>query len=237
MSEDTTSAAQAAAELEEGGEQDCRRWRRRRDARPGEILDAAMDLFVEKGFAAARMEEIAQRAGVTKGTVYLYYESKDALFRAVVQEMVLPTLAEGERIVAEWTDTSRALLAESIHRWWAAVRQPRFACLKLITGEASNFPELARYYVDEVVHRGRRLFESVLRRGMESGEFRADLDLPTVGRLAVAPLLNAALYKHSLLRFDDQPFDFETYINLHIELFLRGIAREAETDNKEASDA
>lgn len=236
MSEETTSApaGTAAADCEDGSEQDCRRWRRRRDARPGEILDAAMDLFVEKGFAAARMEEIAQRAGVTKGTVYLYYESKDALFRAVVQEMVLPTLAEGERIVAEWTGTTRALLGETIRRWWAAVQQPRFACLKLITGESSNFPELARYYVDQVVHRGRRLFESVLVRGMEAGEFRTDLDVPTVGRLAVAPLLNAALYKHSLLRFDDEPFDFDSYINLHIEFFLCAIAKETD---KEASDA
>jgi AcrR family transcriptional regulator len=233
MSEETTAAG-LAADCEDGSDQDCRRWRRRRDARPGEILEAAMDLFVEKGFAAARMEEIAQRAGVTKGTVYLYYESKDALFRAVVQETVLPILAEGERFVAEWTGSSGELLAESIRRWWNAVQQPRFACLKLITGESANFPELARYYVDQVVHRGRRLFESVLRRGIGAGEFRDFPDVPTVGRLAVAPLLNAALYKHSLLRFDDQPFDFESYINLHIEFFLRAIAKETDKDVSDA---
>ncbi|HET6763778.1 MAG TPA: TetR/AcrR family transcriptional regulator [Longimicrobiaceae bacterium] len=221
MSEESTTQAHAE---ECDDPQDCRRWRRRADARPGEILDAAVELFVEKGFAATRMEEIAQRAGVTKGTVYLYYAGKEELFRAVIQDMVLPVLAEGERFVAEWRGDSRELFGAMIHRWWTGIQEPRFACLKLITGEAANFPEAARYYVNEVVHRGRRLFESVLRRGMERGEFRADLDLPSAGRLAVAPLLNAALYKNSLLRYDDEPFDFDAYVSLHIDLFLCGIA-------------
>jgi AcrR family transcriptional regulator len=231
---DETKGSAAAEEVGEEHDAGSRRWRRRSEARPGEILDAALDLFVEKGFSAARMEEIAQRAGVTKGTVYLYYDSKDALFRAVVQDTVLPVLAEGERFVAEWKGSARDLFAEVIRRWWAGVQQPRFACLKLITGEAANFPELARFYVHEVVHRGRRLFESVLRLGIERGEFRADLDLPTVGRLAVAPLLNAALYKHSLLVHDDEPFDFDAYVQLHIDLFLCGIATDSHKDTEDA---
>jgi AcrR family transcriptional regulator len=229
MSEESRTQAHVDEDCDDP--QDCRRWRRRADARPGEILDAAVEVFVENGFAATRMEQIAQRAGVTKGTVYLYYAGKEELFRAVVQDTVLPVLAEGERFVAEWQGSSRDLFAAMIHRWWTGIQEPRFACLKLITAEASKFPEAARYYVDEVVHRGRRLFESVLRRGIDSGEFRADLDLAAAGRLAVAPLLNAALYKNSLLRYDDEPFDFDAYVGLHIDLFLCGIARDVSKES------
>ena len=100
---------------------------------------------------------------------------------------------------------------------------------KLITGEASNFPELASYYVDHVVVRTRRIFEAALRRGVERGELR-DVPLTDAARLVIAPLVHASIYQRSLLAFDPDGWDMERYLELHIDLFLRGLAREPETD-------
>lgn len=232
-SEETRGAAVAEAngspcppEME--GE-DCRKWRRRADARPGEIAEAALALFVEKGFSATRMDEIAQRAGVTKGTVYLYYENKDALFRAAVTQTLVPILEEGERVVAEWTGTSGALLGHAVHRWWELVRDGRMSCLpKLMTAEAANFPELAEFYVRTVVHRARGIFAAIVQRGVDRGEFRP-VDVPTATRLVLGAMMNAVIYRHSLLRFDDQPFDFDAYFALHVDLLVRGLAAHPET--------
>jgi AcrR family transcriptional regulator len=210
-------------------EQDGPRWRRRSEARPGEIVQAALDLFVEKGFSSTRMDEIAHRAGVTKGTVYLYFPSKDDLFRAVVGEMMGPNLETGERLVAEATGPTRELIAELIRAWWRVGGSSRIACLgKLITGEASNFPTLAQYYMDHVVVRARRIFEAALRRGVERGELR-DVPLTDAARLAIAPLVHASIYQRSLLPFDPEGWDMERYLELHIDLFLRGLAKEPET--------
>ena len=212
---------------EEGGEGP--RWRRRSEARPGEIVLAALDLFVEKGFAATRMDEIAKRAGVTKGTVYLYFPSKEDLFRAVVEEMMGAQMETAERLVAEHTGPTRELVAELIRTWWRVGGGSRIACMgKLITGEASNFPELARYYVDHVVVRARRIFEAAIRRGIERGELR-DVPVNYASRLAIAPLVQASIYQRSLQAFDPDGWDMEQYLELHIDLFLRALAKEPES--------
>ena len=225
----------AAPTAEAADDQDNPRWRRRAEARPGEILDAAMELFVEKGFAGTRMEEIAQRAGVTKGTVYLYFESKEALFRTVVQDNMIPSLEEGERTVAEWTGTSAALLAELMRRKWLLISRSRLNCVpKLMTSEAANFPELARFYMEEVVHRGRRVMESVLRRGIERGEFRRDLDVRTAVRVIQSPLLNAAVHMQSLQRFDEEALDLDVFFDVAIDIILRGIAADGDKDGSNA---
>jgi AcrR family transcriptional regulator len=211
-------------------ESDGPRWRRRSEARPGEIVLAALDLFVEKGFSATRMDEIAKRAGVTKGTVYLYFPSKEDLFRAVVEEMMGAQMETAERLVAEHTGPTRELVAELIRAWWRVGGSSRIACMgKLITGEASNFPELASYYVEHVVVRARRVFEAALRRGIERGELR-DVPLNYAARLAIAPLVQASIYQRSLQAFDPDGWDMEQYLELHIDLFLRGVAKEPEND-------
>jgi AcrR family transcriptional regulator len=204
------------------------RWRRRRDARPAEIAEAALELFVEHGFAATRMEEIARRAGVTKGTVYLYFPSKEDLFRAVVKENVLPNLEQGEKLVAEHTGSSAELLGLLVRRSWELMQTTRTTCMpKLMLAEGKNFPELAKFYVDEVVQRVRRLFASVIERGIASGEFR-EVDATTAAKLLLAPLHNLTTWRQSLMAFDPVQWDFDRYMDLHIEMFLRGLAKGAE---------
>ncbi|HEX8430685.1 MAG TPA: TetR/AcrR family transcriptional regulator [Longimicrobium sp.] len=222
-------------ENEAGEEGDGRRWRRRAEARPGEILEAAMDMFVERGFAATRMEEIARRAGVTKGTVYLYFPSKEALFKAAVENNILPILEERERLAAEWNGSSADLLAASIRRWWEVMGTTRLRCVpRLMAGEAANFPELASFYMEHVVYRSRRIFESVLHRGIASGEFRPELDVPTAGRVLQGPLLYLATHMQSLQRFDAQPLDTEVFLEVTIDIFLRGIAANGDRDGSDA---
>jgi AcrR family transcriptional regulator len=213
-------------------EHDGPRWRRRSEARPGEIVEAALDLFVEKGFAAAKMDDIARLAGVTKGTVYLYFPSKEDLFRAVVEEMMGPNIETGERMLAEHTGSAADLLRTLLHGWWELVGNQRVACLsKLMTGEAANFPHLAQYYVEHVVLRGRRIFQTAIERGIDSGEFRA-VPVTDAARLAIAPLVQASIYKRSMIQHDPDGWDMDRYLNLHIDLFLRGLAKEPETETR-----
>ncbi|HEX6749121.1 MAG TPA: TetR/AcrR family transcriptional regulator [Longimicrobium sp.] len=209
-------------------EQDGPRWRRRSEARPGEIVEAALDLFVEKGFAATRMDEIAKRAGVTKGTVYLYFPSKEDLFRAVVEEMMGPNIETGERMLAEHTGSAAELIRTLIRGWWELIGNQRVACLsKLMTGEAANFPHLAQYYVEHVVLRGRRIFQAAIQRGIDSGEFRP-VPVTDSARLAIAPLVQASIYKRSMIQYDPDGWDMERYLQLHMDIFLRGLAKDPE---------
>lgn len=226
MMSDTTVALDAREQEE--GEGEGPRWRRRSDARPGEILQAALDVFAEKGFAAARMEEIGRRAGVTKGTVYLYFPSKEDLFRAMVHETMVPAVEMGERLVAAHQGSGADLVRELIQAWWKRHSDTRLGCLaKLLTGESANFPALARFYMDEVILRSRALLEAAIRRGIERGEFRP-VPVTDAARLAIAPLVHAATYSSSLLPFDPQPLEMGVYLRLHTETFLRGIARDPE---------
>jgi hypothetical protein len=143
--------------------------------------------------------------------------------------MMGSNLEVAERLVAEFTGPTSELVAELIRAWWRVGGSSRVACLgKLITGEASNFPVLAQYYMDEVVVRTRRVFEAALRRGVERGEIR-DVPLADAARLAIAPLVHASIYQRSLLPFDPERWDMERYLELHIDLFLRGLAKEPET--------
>ena len=172
------------------------RWRRRKTARPAEILSAALASFAERGFAATRLDDVAARAGVTKGTLYLYFRNKEELFKAVVRQELLPTIERAEAMVAESAAPSMVLL-EQLAELFARVISSRLSAIpKLVLTEAGNFPDLARFYLEEVVERGKGLFRRVLERGVEVGEFRP-IDTESVVLCVIAPFLLAALWRHS----------------------------------------
>src|SRR5689334_16787520 len=125
---------------------------RRKEARPQELLDAALDLFVEKGYAATRSEEVALRAGVSKGTLYLYYPSKEELLKEVIRANVVNEIAGGVDIIRQYQGPTSELLAHILRLWWKRVGETRASgILKLMMSEARNFPEIAQFYVDEVI--------------------------------------------------------------------------------------
>lgn len=201
------------------------RWQRRKEARPAEIVAAALDVFVERGFAATKLEEVARRAGVTKGTVYLYFDSKETLFKAVVRETIVPIFARGEQMVADHRGSAADLLGQLMRKWWELIGETNLSGFpKLMMAEAVNFPVLARFYYDEVISRGNRLMASVLERGIKSGEFRR-LDVTVTVKLAMAPLVHATNWRHSFALCTPDGLNIATYLDHHIDIFLRGIAK------------
>jgi AcrR family transcriptional regulator len=202
------------------------RWQRRKEARPAEIVAAALEVFVERGFAATKLEEVARRAGVTKGTVYLYFDSKEALFKAVVRQTIVPIFARGEQMVAGHHGSTAELFRELVRKWWELIGETSLSGIpKLMMAEAGNFPVLARFYYDEVISRGNRLMASVLERGIKSGEFRP-LQVRVAVKLAMAPLVYAANWRHSFALCTPEGLDIATYLDQHIHIFLRGIAKQ-----------
>lgn len=205
------------------GQSDTQRWQRRKAERPGEIIQAALDLFTEKGFAATRLDEVAKHAGVSKGTLYLYFDNKEALFKEVVQAMVLPELARAEKEIQQYQGTATELLKQMVYQWWQAVGETHLCGLpKLVISEAGNFPELARFYNDHVVTRARMLIARIISLGVEKGEFRK-CDIQLTARLLMAPVVYATIWKQSLQAFDDPNFDVHDLIDHHIEIFLNGL--------------
>ena len=198
---------------------------RRKDARPGELLEAALDLFVEKGYAATRAEEVAARAGVSKGTLFLYFGSKEELFKAVVRENVVRHQTEGAEELARFEGSSSELLVYLMLEWWRRYGATKASGIsKLLMSEASNFPDLARFFQEEVVTPGHAMIRFVLQRGIDQQEFRpVDVDL-TIQSI-IAPLLFLVTWKHSMAPCcpSDQRIDPETFIQHHADLLLRGM--------------
>jgi AcrR family transcriptional regulator len=199
------------------------RWERRKEARPKELLASAIELFVERGFASTRLEDVARRAGVSKGTLYLYYANKEDLFKAVVRHSILPMIDDAETSVAEFEGHSAELLRHVILSWWVRIGATKASGIsKLILAEADNFPELARFYQEEVMTRRMRMISNMLERGIRRGEFRA-IDVPQTAQVLIAPLLMLSTWKHTIApceRCDLQP---EAFLEAFLDITLHGL--------------
>jgi AcrR family transcriptional regulator len=198
------------------------RWRRRKQARPAEILAAALASFKERGFAGTRLDDVAAKAGVTKGTIYLYYSNKEELFEAVVRTEVVPNLDRLQAVLAE--SAPAGVLLERIFSFWAktVAPSPLSVIPKIVIAEAGNFPELARFFLEAVPHRMLRLIGSVIRRGIDSGEFRP-VDVDHVVYCVIGPLIFSVLWQHSLGPHDDRPLDVQAVCRAHLDLVLHGL--------------
>jgi AcrR family transcriptional regulator len=204
-----------------------RRWTRRKEARPEEITAAALELFVERGFANTRLEDVAARAGVSKGTLYLYFENKEELFKAVVREALVARLVEFRSHLGQFQGSSAELLRLMFRTWWERIGSTRISGIpKLVLSEARNFPEIARFYVEEVVRPGRETLAAVIRRGIERGEFR-EVDAETMAHLIAAPMLMLALWRNALEPCCDEHIDPQALLEAHVEMLQRGLAADA----------
>jgi AcrR family transcriptional regulator len=202
---------------------------RRKEARPQELLDAALELFAQKGFAATRSEEVAARAGVSKGTLYLYYPSKEELLKAVIHQRLSSQIAAVAAEVERHEGPSADLLRQVYAHWWIGVLEsPSSAVFKLVTTEMLNFPELAQFYVDEVVEPGKRLIGRVIERGIRRGEFRM-VDVPAAVLSLLMPMVMLCIHKHSLgaCALVHEWIDPPQFVREHVELVLRGLRAEA----------
>ena len=196
---------------------------RRKDARPLELLEAALELFVEKGFAATRTEEVAQRAGVSKGTLYLYYPSKEELLKAVIAHYLSARIAATAEEVRRIEGPMTPVLRDMLVPWWQQTyASPASGTFKLIISEVRNFPEIAEFYVREVIVPGHELVGMVLRRGIASGEFRA-VDVESAVHSLLLPMVMLCTHKHALGACTQHSIDAAKFIADHVELVLSGL--------------
>ncbi len=199
---------------------------RPRKVRGSDILAAALETFREKGYAGTRMDDIAARAGVSKGTLYLHHPSKEAVFEALVRENLVPSLAVAEAMVAASADKPAEIQLMAILLILQDVLSDprRVAIPRLVLAEAGNFPDLARLYRTEVVERGLGLLAGILRRGLERGELRP-LDPDQTARLFMAPVLMAAVWQTTFapIEAEEHRFDPAAFLQHHADLFLRAI--------------
>jgi AcrR family transcriptional regulator len=206
-----------------------RRWARRKEARPGELLDAALDLFVDRGFAATRLEDVARRAGVSKGTLYLYYANKEELLKAVVRANLIPLI---DAFAGE-IRASSAPCAEQLRlffdKWWETVGATRYAGIaKLVVAESGNFPELARFFQEEVILPVMAVLGSIVRRGIALGQFR-DVDVEASVPLWMSPLVLRAIWEHSITPCCPPGFDvpIDRFLETHRRYVLRTLSPES----------
>ena len=201
------------------------RWRRRKEARPGDIVAAALAVFAEKGFAGARIDEIARRAGVSKGTVYLYFETKDDLFRAVVHDAIIPNIDEiGATALAAdlpFPDVLRTQLPRVAE---LVTTRPIGAVVKMVVGESRNFPELARVWHDEVIAKGIDLISALIRRGQARGEIRPG-DPRTFAFSIMGPILIGVLWRETFTPIGGAAIDLPAVARQHVETVLEGLAQ------------
>lgn len=199
------------------------RWKRRPDARPEEIIEAAIEVFGQQGFARTKLDDVARKAGVSKGTLYLYFDSKDALFRAMMKARLEAKLATAEELVRNWTGNSADLLRAYARMHWTTMNQPESVrIVRLVMSELVSFPELARWYYQEGVMRMRGVVERILARGVASGEFRPGNEALTA-RLLQLLLAQAAQFRHYLMPYDPQPVSSEVMLEAILDLYLHGI--------------
>jgi len=210
------------------------RWARRKDARPEEIIAAALDLFVERGYASTRLEDVAARAGVSKGTLYLYFENKEDLFKAVVRGNVLPVLQHGEVLMERFPGSSAELVRQMVRGWWDLTGSTKIAGLpKLIIAEAGNFPDLAKFYYDEVILRAHSMFRRVLQRGIASGEFR-EVDVDHMVHVALAPLVMLSVWGHSFACCEQKQLQQERYLDAYLDMLLHGLLKAQAQEKRHA---
>jgi AcrR family transcriptional regulator len=200
------------------------RWRRLPEERPRQILAAALEVFGERGLAAARLEDIAKRAGVSKGTIYLYFPNKEELFREMIRDIVIGQLEVAERTVNESTASSTETLTEFMRSYWMRIRGQQFGALfRLIHAEIHSFPDLARFYGQEVVARSQRLIAGIIQRGIDRGEFRP-IDPFVAARMLSAPFVMHGLWcSHRECFSDVAKRSDEQVLNEMIEFYLYAI--------------
>jgi len=199
------------------------RWQRRPDARPEEILEAAKHVFGESGYAGTKLEDVARLAGVSKGTLYLYFDSKEALFREMVRAKVVAALAHAEETVRTFDGSSRELLVILISSMYRRLRDDGMARVgRVVQAELPSFPELAQFYFEEVILRSRRLVSRVLERGVESGEFR-EVSHGFAARGLASLLVHTAQLQCFFHDFDPDQLSDEAALGGLVDLYLHGV--------------
>ncbi len=199
------------------------KFRRRKAARPGEIVAAALAVFAERGFAAARLDEIAARAGVSKGALYLYFETKEEIFRAVVDHAIAPNMQMIRAMVAAHPGPFPALLRAVGERIGALIETvPIGGVVKMVIGEARNFPEIARVWHDELAAQALGALTDAVRAAQVRGEVRVG-DPRMFALELIAPMIMGVIWRETFVPVGALPFDLSALAGQHVETMLHGM--------------
>jgi AcrR family transcriptional regulator len=193
------------------------RFRRRKEDRPQEITEAALAAFAEKGYAATRVDEVAKRAGVSKGLLYLYFKTKEDLFKAVIRSFVVPRIEALTAIVDSSEMSAEDFLRGPFFDFVKTVPgSPISILIRLMIAEGPKHPDLLQFYWDNVVSRGLDAITEVLERGVQQGEFRRSVvnDLP---HLFAMPVLFSVVFK---LLFEKECPDTDKLIATQLDLLI-----------------
>jgi AcrR family transcriptional regulator len=191
--------------------------------RPGEILEAALALFVEKGFAATRLDDVAARAGLSKAAIYLYFEDKTALFQGVVRQAIGSNILTVEALAKAHHGPVATLIPGILEFMASRVEDTSMASIaKLVISESRAFPEIGRFYLKEVIGRGIPIFEGLIARGIASGEFRA-VDPGLTVRSMIAPMLLSVIWKTVFEPIGAEKLDARALARHHADLMLRAL--------------
>ncbi len=200
---------------------DARPRRRRKEARPAEILAAGMLEFAEKGFADARLEDVARRAGIAKGTIYRYFPDKQALFLAAMRARVGPTIEDVARLVDSFPGHTRDMLGVILRQLYAQlVNTDLHTLMRIIIAEGWKFPELVESYYRENIAVGKAMLTRIVARGIARGEFR-DGPVAQEPMIVIAPAIMATVWRLTFEKHD--PLNTERFIAAHLDLVLNGL--------------
>jgi len=192
--------------------------------RPGEILEAALALFVEKGFAATRLDDVAARAGLSKAAIYLYFEDKTALFQGVVRQAVAANLGTVEAMLKAHQGSMAALLPRILEFMAGRIEQtPMASVAKLVISESRAFPEIGRFYLKEVIGRGVPLMEGLIKRGIAQGEFRR-VDPAMTVRSLIGPMLLAGIWRTVFEPIGAEKLDVKALARHHADLMVHALS-------------
>lgn len=194
---------------------------RRKDERPGEILQAALKVFAANGYAATRLDEVAERAGISKGTIYLYFDSKEELFAETVRHCILPSFETIEALAMTKDLSSEEILRRQLQTIYRELVSTDARYIpRLIIGEGTRFPELAEFYFREIISRCHKTLKEVVKRGVESGEFRKTA-LAWQPQAILSPALTAAIWLSLFNSFSR--LDLDAYFKTHVDLLMHGL--------------
>ena len=204
------------------------RWTRRKDARPSEIRDAALELFVQQGFAKTRVEEIAQRAGVTAGAIYRYFPNKEAILSSLIRDSLLESLDAIADRLRQRTGKVTDMIGQALWSWWQLIGDGKLSGLaKLMVAEGDNFPALRDFYFEQAIEeRCGKLIDYLMRKGIAQGEFRvADIDYTV--KIIRSSLLMSQIWKHSFAACEPHPLDMRRFFEAHAQLLIAGLNQNA----------
>ena len=200
------------------------KFRRRAEARPDEVLDASLALFMEKGFAATRVEDIAKRAGLSKGAVYLYFPSKQALLEGLVRRAVSPIANNALGVLENYKGDPRLVITMVLKMLGGRLHDPKLLAIpRVIFREVLNFPDLAAMYRREVLDKVFPAIEGLIRNGVDEGYLRP-VDPQLTVRSIIGPIMLHVAMAELFGIIPAEGMEFDRLIDNHLTILFDGLS-------------